>query len=323
MPDDLDGAASRWRESADLYGVLFLAFLYAPILVIFVYSFNSNAINMALWEGFTLDWYRTLFGLAPVNAAFDAAFTENPDRLLQVVKNSAIVALTASAISTVVGTSAALALARYEFFGKELYRSVLILPMVMPDIVLGVALLIFFSSVGLKLGLLTVILGHCTFLSCYVFVVVLARLATLDTTLENASADLGADPWTTFRRVTLPLIMPGVIGGFLLAFIISLDDVVITYFIAGVDTQTLPLFILAMMRRGIRPQINALAVSAHRLLVPDRQCRALPAFPSTTLMEETMNWLKKLTAACMAASALVICGCTIAGRRRAAPLQLG
>ena len=253
------GNSMAWN-ALNLYGVLFLAFLYAPILVVFIYSFNSNAINMAIWEGFTLDWYRTLFGLAPVNAAFDAAFTENPDRLLQVVKNSAIVALTASAISTVVGTSAALALARYEFFGKKLYRSVLILPMVMPDIVLGVALLIFFSSAGLKLGLLTVILGHCTFLSCYVFVVVSARLATLDTTLENASADLGADPWTTFRRVTLPLIMPGVIGGFLLAFIISLDDVVITYFIAGVDTQTLPLFILAMMRRGIRPQINALAV---------------------------------------------------------------
>jgi len=247
-------------RALDLYGALFLVFLYAPIVVILVYSFNSNAINMAIWEGFTLDWYRTLLGCAPANAAFDAAFTENPDRLIRVVRNSLLVAISASAISTVVGTMAALALTRHQFFGKGFYQSLLLLPMVMPDIVLGIALLIFFTSIGLKLGLLTVILGHCTFLSCYVFVVVAARLATLDTTLEQASADLGAGPWTTFRRVTLPLIMPGVVGGFLLAFIISLDDVVITYFIAGVDTQTLPLFILAMMRRGIRPQINALAV---------------------------------------------------------------
>lgn len=248
-----------WR-TLDLYGALFLIFLYAPIVIVLIYSFNSNAINMATWEGFTLDWYRTLLGFAPANASFDSAFTENPDRLMRVVRNSAIVAISASAISTVVGTLAALALVRYQFFGKGLYKSLLLLPMVMPDIVLGIALLIFFTSIGLKLGLLTVILGHCTFLSCYVFVVVAARLATLDTTLEQASADLGASPWTTFRRVTLPLIMPGVLGGFLLAFIISLDDVVITYFIAGVDTQTLPLFILGMMRRGIRPQINALAV---------------------------------------------------------------
>lgn len=107
---------------------------------------------------------------------------------------------------------------------------------------------------------MTIIIGHVTFLSSYVFVVVSARLAGMDTTLEQASADLGAGPLTTFRRVTLPQIMPGVVGGFLLAFIISLDDVVITYFIAGVGSQTLPLFILAMMRRGLRPQITALAV---------------------------------------------------------------
>jgi spermidine/putrescine transport system permease protein len=132
--------------------------------------------------------------------------------------------------------------------------------MIVPDIVLGIALLIFFVGAGFKLSLLTIIIGHVTFLSSYVFVVVSARLAGTDTSLEQASADLGAGPITTFRRVTLPQIMPGVIGGFLLAFIISLDDVVITYFIAGVGSQTLPLFILAMMRRGLRPQINALAV---------------------------------------------------------------
>lgn len=256
---------SRNRISAGwttlhLYGGLFLIFLYAPLVLIAVYSFNANALNMAVWTGFTLDWYRTLFGMQPTGAAFDAAFTENPDRMLAVLRNSLIVALSASAISTVIGTATALATARYDFIGKRIYQALLFLPMIMPDIVLGIALLIFFVGVGFKLSLLTIIIGHCTFLSSYVYIIVTARLAGMDNTLEVASADLGAGPITTFRRVTLPLIMPGVVGGFLLAFIISLDDVVITYFIAGVDTQTLPLFILAMIRRGIRPQINALAV---------------------------------------------------------------
>jgi spermidine/putrescine transport system permease protein len=256
-------AARRRRYGSillGLYGCLFLVFLYAPLAIIFVYSFNANPVNMAVWSGFTTDWYLALFGRQPTGVAFDAAFTENPDRILSAVRNSAVVALASSAISTVIGTAAALALARYQFFGKRLYQGLLVMPMIMPDIVLGIALLIFFVGAGVSLGLFTIIIGHCTFLSCYVFVVVSARLAMTDPVLEHASADLGASPFTTFRKVTLPLIMPGVVGGFLLAFIISLDDVVITYFIAGVDTQTLPLFILAMMRRGLRPQINALAV---------------------------------------------------------------
>src|SRR5215213_6300368 len=242
------------------YSVLFMIFLYAPLTLIFAYSFNANAINMAVWSGFTTDWYITLFGMHPAGAAFDAAFTENPERILQVVRNSLVVALSASAVSTVIGTAAALAVGRYEFVGKRFYQALLVLPMIMPDIVLGIALLIFFVGAGIQLSLFTIVVGHCTFLTCYAYVVVSARLATMDESLERASADLGAGPWTTFRRVTLPMLMPGIVGGFLLGFIISLDDVVITYFIAGVDTQTLPLFILAMMRRGIRPQINALAV---------------------------------------------------------------
>lgn len=243
-----------------LFGTAFVLFLYAPLMLIFVYSFNANPVNMVVWTGFTTDWYGALFGMKPAGASFDAAFTENPDRILAAVRNSLLIALTASTVSTMTGTAAALALARYRFVGQRFYRVLLLLPMIMPDIVLGIALLIFFVGSGITLGLITIVIGHCTFLSCYVFVVVSARLATMDQTLEQASADLGASPLTTFRRVTLPLLMPGVIGGFLLAFIISLDDVVITYFIAGVDTQTLPLFILAMMRRGLRPQINALAV---------------------------------------------------------------
>ena len=129
----------------------------------------------------------------------------------------------------------------------------------MPDIVLGIALLIFFVGVGISLGIGTIIIGQCTFLISYVFIVVSARLAGMDRTLENASADLGANEWTTFRRVTLPQVMPGVVGGALLAFIISMDDLVITYFISGTSTQTLPIFIFGMLRRGIKPEVNAIA----------------------------------------------------------------
>lgn len=249
-----------WSGVFNVYGLLFLAFLYMPLGLIVLYSFNANPINMAVWTGFTFDWYATIFGGARVETTFDAAFSESPQRIFEVVKNSFLVAISAATIATVIGTATAIALNRYRFFGKRFYQALLLLPMLIPDIVLGIALLVFFVGVGFELGLLTIIVGHVTFLSSYVFVVVSTRLAGMDTTLEQASADLGAGPLTTFRRVTLPQIMPGVVGGFLLAFIISLDDVVITYFIAGVGSQTLPLFILAMMRRGLRPQITALAV---------------------------------------------------------------
>jgi spermidine/putrescine transport system permease protein len=244
----------------NIYGLVFLTFLYMPLGLIVLYSFNANPINMAVWTGFTFDWYAAIFGGAAVETTFDAAFTESPERIFEVVKNSFLVAFTAASIATIVGTATAIAIARYNFVTKRFYQALLLLPMLIPDIVLGISLLIFFVGIGFQLGLMTIIVGHVTFLSSYVFVVVSARLAGMDTTLEQASADLGAGPVTTFRRVTLPQIMPGVVGGFLLAFIISLDDVVITYFIAGVGSQTLPLFILAMMRRGIRPQITALAV---------------------------------------------------------------
>jgi spermidine/putrescine transport system permease protein len=241
------------------YGGLFIALLYAPLLLLLVYSFNSNTVNMAVWSGFTLDWYRSLFGLR-TNLSSDVFYIESTEQLLSAVRNSLIVALFASSISTVIGTAAAMGLSKFRFRLKPFYDALLLMPMIMPDIVLGIALLIFFVGVGIKLGIITIILGHCSFLASYVFIVVSARLAGLDRTLELASSDLGAAPWQTFRRVTLPLMMPGVIGGFLLSFIISLDDVVITYFIAGVDSQTLPLFIFGMMRRGIKPEINALAM---------------------------------------------------------------
>jgi len=241
-----------------LYGILFLFFVYAPIIMIVVFSFNANPINMMIWSGFTLDWYWTIFGY-PTALNEQTLYVESTDQLLAAVKNSLIVAATTTTISTILGTMTALALYRYRFYARPFYQGLLYMPMVMPDIVLGIALLVFFVNFGVQLGLVSIIIGHCTFLISYVFVVVSARLAGMDETLEQASADLGADGWTTFRRITLPLILPGVIGGALLAFIISMDDLVITYFIAGVDSTTLPVFIYGMLRRGVKPEINAIA----------------------------------------------------------------
>jgi len=213
---------------------------------------------MMIWDGFSLDWYRSLFGLS-TSLSENALYVESTDQLLAALRTSLVVALTTTAISTVIGTLTALAIARYRFRLQKFYRVLLFMPMLMPDIVLGIALLIFFVGVGMPLGKGSIIIGHCTFLISYVFLIVSARLAGMDTRLEEASADLGASPWTTFRRVTLPQILPGVVGGALLAFIISMDDLVITYFIAGVDSTTLPVFIYGMIRRGIKPEINAIA----------------------------------------------------------------
>ncbi|HJR22445.1 MAG TPA: ABC transporter permease [Dongiaceae bacterium] len=241
------------------YTLLFFAFIYLPIAVIAVYSFNADPVNMMRWSGFTFDWYKKIFGFKAV-VSETALYIESTDQLIAAVKNSLLVAAATTTVATLLGTSTALALYRFNFLGKKFYRTLLFAPMLMPDIVLGIALLIFFVGVGIPLGIQTIVIGQCTFLTSYVFIVVSARLAGMDRALENASADLGANEWVTFRRIILPQVMPGVIGGALLAFIISMDDLVITYFISGVDTQTLPLFIFGMLRRGIKPEVNAIAV---------------------------------------------------------------
>lgn len=248
----LDRALGAW-------GIAFLAALYLPVALVLAYSFNRNVVNMMVWEGFTLDWYRSIFGLA-TRLAEDASYVHSTEGLIHAARNSVVVALAATAVSTVVGTATALAMARHRFRLRPLYQALLVMPMVMPDIVLGVALLVFFVGAGLTLGLGTIVMGHSVFLASYVFVVVSARLAGMGADLEEASADLGAGPWTTFRRVTLPQVAPGVAGGALLAFIISMDDLVITYFIAGVESTTLPVFIYGMLRRGMKPEINAIAM---------------------------------------------------------------
>ncbi|WP_322867649.1 ABC transporter permease [Aquicoccus sp. G2-2] len=248
------------RAPLTLFSLFFFVFLYAPLFVIILYSFNSNPVNMLMWDGFTLDWYKGLFGIGErLDLNQRATYIESTPQLLAALKNSLIVATSTTCIATVLGTSTALALGRYRFRGKGLYSGGLMLPMMMPDIVLGIGLLIFFSTAGMRLSLLTIIIGQCTFLVSYVFIVVQARLAGLDPALEEASADLGASEWTTFRKVTLPQLAPGVLGGALLSFIISMDDLVITYFISGTGSQTLPIFIFGMIRRGVTPEINAIA----------------------------------------------------------------
>jgi spermidine/putrescine transport system permease protein len=250
------------RLPLTLFSLLFFAFLYLPLLVIVGYSFNSNPVNMLVWDGFTLDWYKGLLGFGRSggdDALQRSLYVESTPQLLVALKNSLIVAVSTTCISTTFGTMMALALKRYQFRGHALWSGGLMLPMMMPDIVLGIGLLIFFSTIGMKLSILTIILGQCTFLTSYVFLVVQARLAGLDPAIEEASADLGASDWATLRKITLPQIAPGLLGGALLSFIISMDDLVITYFISGTGSQTLPIYIFAMIRRGVKPEINAIA----------------------------------------------------------------
>ena len=245
-----------------VWSLLFFAFIYLPLGVIVVYSFNANPVNMMLWSGFTFDWYLTIFGLSELTSDTlnsTAVYVDSTENLVNALKNSVIVAAFTTTISTVIGTATAIALARYRFRMRGVYSGLMLMPMMMPDLVLGIGLLVFFVTIGMKLGLMTIVIGHCTFLTSYVFIVVQARMAALDPALEEASADLGASEWTTLRKVLLPQLAPGIVGGALLAFIISMDDLVITYFIAGVDSTTLPLFIFSMVRRGVKPEINAIA----------------------------------------------------------------
>jgi spermidine/putrescine transport system permease protein len=222
---------------------LVYAFLYAPIAVLVVFSFNSER-QTAVWRQFTLEWYRVLFR----------------DELIgHAVANSLIVALAATAAATVIGTMAGLALSRRAFRGRRVGESLLYLPVIVPEIVIGAALVSLFGFIQLRLSLTTVILAHVAFSISYVALVVRARLAGFDRSLEEAAMDLGANGWQTFWRVTLPLIAPGVLAGALLVFTLSIDDYLITSFVAGPGATTLPLQIYSMVKTGITPEINAVS----------------------------------------------------------------
>ena len=220
------------------------AFLYIPMLILVIYSFNESKL-VTVWAGFSTRWYGELLG----NEQFlDAAWVT-----LQV-------AVASSTIATILGTMAAHVLVRGgRFFGRTLFSGMIYAPLVMPEVITGLSLLLLFIGIGLDRGIVTIVLAHTTFSMCFVSVVVSSRLMTFDRSLEEAALDLGASPFDAFRLVTLPIIAPAVISGWLLAFTLSLDDLVIASFTSGPSATTLPMKIWSSVRLGVSPEINALS----------------------------------------------------------------
>jgi spermidine/putrescine transport system permease protein len=208
-----------------------------------VFSFNTSRFSV-VWEEFTIDWYIKLL--------------KDP-LILDALKNSIVVAIAATILATIIGTLTAYGLFRYRFRGKTAFDGVLFLPIVTPEIVVGISLVIFFVLINVNLGLTTIIIAHVAFDIPFVMLIVRARLQGMDRSLEEAAMDLGADEWTTFFKVTIPQLLPGIIASALLAFTLSFDDFVITFFVAGVGSTTLPLKIYSMVRLGVSPKINALS----------------------------------------------------------------
>ncbi|QRY80216.1 ABC transporter permease [Pseudomonas sp. PDNC002] len=222
---------------------LFFAFLYIPIFVLVVLSFNSGQ-SATLWESFSLKWYSVV--------------ADDPE-ILRAAKNSLIVATLATVVATTLATLAALGMRGRTFRGQTLMSGVLGLPLLVPEIVTAVATLMFFAFIGLKLSLFTILLAHIVFCIPFAYLPIRARLEGMDPRLAEAAADLYASPWKTFWKVTFPLLTPGIVSGAMLAFIISMDDFVITYFVAGAGATTLPVYIFSSIRMGISPKINAIS----------------------------------------------------------------
>jgi spermidine/putrescine transport system permease protein len=225
-----------------LSGATFL-FLYAPIAVVFLFSFNTSRRNI-LFEGFTIDWYVRLL--------------ENRS-LIESFWNMMIIACSATLISTVLGTLAAIAMFRYKFRGKSLIDSLLYIPVVIPEVVLGIALLSMFSLISMPLSLGSMIVAHTTFCIPFVVFTVRARLSGFDRSIEEAAMDLGANRIKVLTGITLPIIAPGIVAGAILAFTLSIDDVIISFFTSGPKSTTLPLFIMNSQRMGIEPSVYALS----------------------------------------------------------------
>jgi len=224
-----------WPISLAVY-----AFLYIPLLIVILYSFNDSQLN-AEWVGFTLDWYRKLF---------------HDDQMIAAAGNSLWIALVASFCSTVLGTMAGFAMHKYQ---SRLLQLLVLTPIAIPEILMGVSLLLFFVMLNMTLGLVSITLAHIAFCIGFVAIVVRSRLSGMDESLTEAARDCGATPWQAFRLVTLPLIMPGVIAGALMAFTLSIDDFVITFFTAGANASTLPLQIYSMIKIAVTPEVNAVS----------------------------------------------------------------
>ncbi|HSM70023.1 MAG TPA: ABC transporter permease [Anaerolineales bacterium] len=244
-----------WQFLFTGYAGLFYFFLYAPIIVLIVFSFNASRFPTN-WTGFTFDWYIKLFGNRLIGAA---------------LKNTLIVSITSTIVSTIFGTMIAVAIERYRFRRKAGVNALLFLPIIIPDIAMAIMLLAFFVLLKMDLGLTTIIIAHIAFNISFVAIIVRARMASIGFTLEEAAGDLYANEWQAFWRVTFPLLLPGILGGALFAFTLSLDDYVISNFTSGPGSTTLPIRIVGMIRKNITPEINAvstLMLLVSMLLVP-------------------------------------------------------
>ncbi len=220
-----------------------VAFLFLPLAVIIFYSFNSA--KGMMWEGFSLRWYEQLF--------------LNSEKLWSSFLNSAVIALLSSVAATAMGTLAAIGVKRYRFLGRTYIQTVTFLPMILPEVILGLSMLIFFSAVNIRLGMLSIFIAHTTFCLPFVFLMVLARLDEFDYSIVEAAYDLGANEKQTLRLVIIPNILPGVVSAFLMSVTMSLEDFVITFFVSGPGSTTLPLYVFSMVRYGVSPVINALS----------------------------------------------------------------
>lgn len=230
---------------APLYLTLVLILMYLPIIVVVLYSFNANTSRFPNeFTGFSLVHYRNLL--------------RDTKGLMSALKSSLILAVCSCGVSMVIGTLGAVGMSRRKFRGQGMIENLTLLPIMIPEIILGMAFLAVFTAVGFKFGMLTLILAHVTFCTPYIFIVVKGRLVGMDPSLTEASRDLGASPARTFFEITLPLIMPGVLSGVMLAFAMSLDDFVISFFVTGATTTTLPLKIYSSVKTGVSLQVNAL-----------------------------------------------------------------
>jgi spermidine/putrescine transport system permease protein len=232
----------KWPSAATCYLVLIYAFFYIPIILLIVYSFNNTQYSL-LWHGFTWNWYGSLFA----------------NRNLWIAAlNSLFLGLAAASCATSIGMLAAVSLYRYQFVGHNFLNGLVFILILTPEIVTGVALLILFTVINLPLGFLSLLLAHISFCIPFVIVTTYTRLIGLDNNIFEAAKDLGANDWVIFSRVMLPLIWPALFAAWLLSFTLSLDDVIISYFVAGPEFQILPLQIYSMVKSGIKPEINAL-----------------------------------------------------------------
>jgi len=220
-----------------------LLFFYLPIAVLVLFSFNQSKLNI-VWTGFTFEWYSSLW---------------HDTVLVRALQNSLIVAVFTTAISLVLGTAGAWLLHRYRYRAASVLETLAFLPMIVPEVILGVSLLILFVTIGVQLGYTTIVISHVTFCFPFVMASVQARLAGLDPALEEAALDLGATPLQAFTKVLVPYLMPAIVSGGLMSFTLSLDELIVTYFTASAGTRTLPLEIFGRVKKGLDPSLNAIS----------------------------------------------------------------